>query len=185
MLKECRPTDLKDMLTGNDQVFSYLQADDPVSALASVLDLDAYIDAEGPFDGIIAFSQAVSIVGTWLIYRQRRHLPSVRCCIFMSGGAMALNPDLLMEGLMVPLPIDKAKEIISIPTVHIYGALDPHAPAAKEFSGLCRASVRTVYVHPGHHEVPGSGSKSSSKEVVNLSVNAIRRVISLASQDKI
>lgn len=96
---------------------------------------------------------------------------------------MALNPDLLMEGLMVPLPIEKAREMISIPTAHIYGAMDSHAPAAKEFSALCRASVRVVYVHPGQHEVPGSGSRSSSKEVLNRSVNSIRRVISLASQD--
>lgn len=171
------------MLTGNDQAFSYLRENDPVSGLASLLDLDAYVDAEGPFDGIMAFSQAVSLVGTWLIHRQQRRLPSVRCCVFMSGGAMALNPDLLLEGHMVPLPIDKTEQIVSIPTAHIYGAMDSHAPAAEEFSALCRASVRTVYVHPGHHEVPGSGSGSSSKEVVNLSVNAIRRAISLALQD--
>ncbi|KAI9148332.1 Esterase citA [Paramyrothecium foliicola] len=177
-----RTPDLKSMLTGHDQGFSYFREDDPASALACLLDLDAYVDAEGPFDGIMAFSQSVSLAGTWLVYRQRRRLPSVRCCIFLSGGAMALDPDLLLEGYMVPLPIGKMGQVVTIPTAHIYGALDPHGAAAKEFSALCRAEVRSVYVHPGLHEVPGSGSGSSTKEIVNLTVNAIRRVISLAAQ---
>lgn len=170
------------MITGNDQCFSYFEEDDARSALAALLDLDAYVDAEGPFDGIIAFSQAVGLAGTWLMLRHRRRLPAVRCCIFLAGGATALDPDMLSEGRIVALPAAKVGEVITIPTAHVYGVADPYAPVAKEFSDLCRVEVKSVYVHPGQHEVPGSGSSSSAKEVVNQTVNTVRRTISMSDQ---
>lgn len=171
---------VKDILAGNEEGFCYFDEDVPASALAAVRDLDDYVDAHGPYDGIIAFSQAVGLAGTWLVHRQRLNLAGVRCGIFLSGGSTALDPDVLGEGDMVPLSLGKVGETIDLPTAHIYGAVDPHASSAREFSGLCRADLRSVYIHPGGHEVPGSGSGSSAKEVLNQAVNAVRRVVILS-----
>lgn len=170
------------MLAGNDTGYVYFDENVPSSALQALHNLDAYVELNGPYDGVIAFSQSVGLVGTWLVHRQRRNLPGVRCAVFLSGGSTALDPDVLSEGSMVPLSAGNVKlsEILELPTAHIYGALDPHAPAAQEFSALCSDSLRSVFVHPGGHEVPGSGSGSSSKDVLNQAVNVVRRVVTLA-----
>lgn len=174
--------DLSSLGAGNDQGFSYFEENNASSALAALVDLDNYFNSEGPFDGIIAFSQSVGLAGTWLVHRQRRQLPSVRCGVFFSGAATALDPDILHDGRMVALPADRVGQVIDTPTAHIYGSEDSYAAAAKEFSGICNSAVRSTYIHPGRHEVPGSGSGSSAKDVVHLSVNAIRRVISLSAE---
>ncbi|RYP68511.1 hypothetical protein DL770_008431 [Monosporascus sp. CRB-9-2] len=173
---------VKGMLAGNETGYNYFDEHSPASALQALYDLDSYVELNGPYDGIIAFSQSVGLVGTWLVYRQRRNLPGVRCAVFLSGGSTALDPDVLSEGAMVPLSAANVKpsEILELPTAHIYGALDPHALAAQEFSALCSDQFRSVFIHPGGHEVPGSGSGSSSKDVLNQAVNVVRRVITLA-----
>jgi hypothetical protein len=168
--------------SGENKGYFYFEDGDVDSGLTAVLNLDRYIESEGPFDGIMAFSQSVGLAATWLVYRQRRRLPSVRCGIFFSGAATAMDPDILAEGRMVFLQSAKLGEAITIPTAHIYGAEDPYAAAAAEFSALCNSGARSVYVHPGQHEVPGSGSRSSTKDVVNVTVNTMRRVISLSSE---
>jgi hypothetical protein len=170
------------MLAGNETGYSYFDELVPASALQALHDLDTYVELNGPYDGIIAFSQSVGLVGTWLVHRQRRNLPGVRCAVFLSGGSTALDPDVLSEGAMVPLSAANVtpNEILELPTAHIYGTLDPHALAAQEFSALCRDQLRSTFIHPGGHEVPGSGSGSSSKDVLNQAVNAVRRVVTLA-----
>lgn len=171
------------MVTGDGKAFSYFIENDVKTAQRALLDLDAYVDAEGPFDGIIAFSQAVGLAGTWLVHRRRASSPSsVRCAIFLAGGSSALDPTLLLEeGAIVHLPAAKVGEIIDIPTAHVYGVADPYAPEAVAFSALCGREVRSVYVHPGVHEVPGSGAGSSGREVLNLTVNTIRRAIGVSA----
>ncbi len=171
--------------SGDEQGFCYFLEDDAATAQTAMRSLDAYVDENGPFDGVMAFSQSVGLVGTWLLSRQRRRLASVRCAVFFSGGSTPVDPDVLGEGILMPLPvagINKAvAEVITIPTAHIYGSADPYSASAASFAEVCREDASFTFIHPGAHEVPGSGSGSSSKDVLNHTVNTIRRVIMLAA----
>lgn len=68
-------------------------------------------------------------------------------------------------------------EIISIPTAHVWGSQDTLWPGrALALSEICSSNMRTVYIHDGGHEVPGSKSKAA----VTGTVHAIRKTIDQA-----
>lgn len=168
--------DVKNMLAGDEKAWAYFQEDQPETALKAVNDLDAFVEANGPYDGVISFSQACGLVGTWIIHRLRQGKPSFRCAVFLSAGSPAVDFDSLKEGNVVVLPRAKMAEIIDIPTAHVWGLADPFAGVANELSMLCKSDVKSVFVHDGGHEVPGAGSK----EVVTNIANIIRRNTLLA-----
>jgi hypothetical protein len=56
----------------NDEFFAYADFNDLASCLTALNQLDAYIAAEGPFDGLIAFSQGATIAATYGSTGERR-----------------------------------------------------------------------------------------------------------------
>jgi hypothetical protein len=164
------------MLSGDDKTWAYFNEDEPETALRAVNDLDAFVEAQGPYDGVISFSQAGGLVGTWIIQRLRQGKPSFRCAIFLSAGSPAVDFDSLREGHVVALPLAKMAGVINMPTTHVWGMTDPYADVARELSMLCRSDVKSVFVHSGGHEVPGAGSKDAVTSIVNV----IRRATLLA-----
>ncbi|KAI0873149.1 serine hydrolase FSH [Hypoxylon argillaceum] len=60
--------------------------------------LTAKIEADGPYDGVIAFSQGAMLVSSYLLYRQwysHEHDPPFRFATFISGGiSLAVLKDL-------------------------------------------------------------------------------------------
>lgn len=164
------------MLSRDEKTWAYFNENEPSTALKAVNDLDAFVEAHGPYDGVISFSQAGGLVGTWIIQQLRAGKPSFSCAIFLSAGSPAVDFDSLREGNVVVLPPTRMAGIINIPTAHVWGSRDPYANVAQELSSLCRPDMKSVFVHAGGHEVPGAGSK----EAVTSIVNVIRRTTLLA-----
>lgn len=173
---------MKDFLTLDEKTFAYFDEDSPATALSAVEDLESYIESQGPYDGIIAFSQAVGLVGTWMIKQHRLDRPTgLACAVFISGASPAVDFNSLGEGNVVLLSPEKIGQVIRIPTTHVWGSADPWNSVARDFSRLCKADVSSLVIHEGGHEVPGSGSK----DVVTKVVNFIRRTVLMARAEAI
>lgn len=153
------------------------------SCTAALDDLEDYIAAEGPFDGVMAFSQGAGLAATLMVRKllqepmQQRLNPLFKCAIFFSGGLPG-DPAALRKNQLRPLSFDIDGEVIDVPTAHIWGSNDQQYPTfGHVLSQLCKLEMRAVFIHQGGHEIPGS----NSKDAVTATVQAIRRTIAKAT----
>ena len=163
-------------MTGDFTPLTYCYEMDPASVLVAGEQLSRYLEDEGPFDGVIAFSLGAAFVATWMLDQldRGRALP-FKCTVFFSssipGNAAAMRQGQLEQVRGGP----GAAPLITIPTAHIWGTRDDLAgDMPSEVFSLCAPGSRSVFVHEGGHEVPTSDTD------VTLAVNAIRRCILLA-----
>ncbi|KAI1638277.1 DUF341 domain protein [Biscogniauxia mediterranea] len=173
--------DLREVTSNMDEFFSYADIKDIGSCLKALDLLDAYVVAEGPFDGILAFSQGAIIGASYLVWKMQTAPESkpptmpFKCAIFFSASA-AFDFRALENGEFRELTRDVDGELIQIPTAHIWGLNDTTIDAVT-VSGLGTPDKTETYVHDGKHEVPGVRMKAAVKS----SVQTIRRVIEMAS----
>lgn len=170
--------ELREVTSSTDEFFSYADPDDLDSCLKALELLDAYVAAEGPFDGIFAFSQGAIIAASYLARKTQVDPDTIlpfKCAVFFSAPAV-YDYDSLKNGQFRAVTRDMYGELIGIPTAHIWGSNDETIDAAT-VTGLCAPDVTEVYIHDGGHEVPGVRMNAAVKS----SVQIIRRVISMAS----
>ncbi|KAF2150160.1 hypothetical protein K461DRAFT_281412 [Myriangium duriaei CBS 260.36] len=155
--------------------FAYFSSDQPSSFVKALNDLEAYIDTEGPFDGVLGYSQGAQLVSS-LLLRTHRCDPTrrlFRCAVLLSGG-VPCEIDQTTHKVRHVEPSNCGIEI-DIPTAHIWGINDDLYPeAGKVLSRFYRDDWSTVFVHKGGHEIPGV----KSQQDLLGSVKAIRRAIS-------
>jgi len=174
----------KSLFSDGDRAFAYFDPGSPQSYRTAVAQLDRFITAEGPFDGVMAFSQGAVLAATLLVQKQYedsagQHLnPLFKCAIFFSGSIP--NSVVSLHGKIpetAPPVESDVGEIIGIPTAHIWGADDMLFRAdCERLSKLCRADRKSVYVHDGGHEIPGIKMRTG----VVSSVKVIRRAVTRA-----
>jgi pimeloyl-ACP methyl ester carboxylesterase len=148
----------------------------------SLSQLEDYIATYGPFDVLMGFSAGAVLAAAYLLQRESRRQKDreakatdadaeadidpyapIRCAVFLASAESA--NELRYLGLHEP------QAVIRLPTAHIYGARDVTAPTGGEdLSRVCDASLRTVVIHQGGHEVP-------RKEALTEAVHAIRRTL--------
>ncbi|KAK9468388.1 serine hydrolase FSH [Lipomyces arxii] len=115
--------------------------------------LKDYIKAEGPFVGVVGFSQGAVVAAVLCGYISKLLDPSY-----------AFKFAVLFSGFKSTLPEHEQYFPVKIPTLHVSGANDVIVPPARSQT-LIDASVETgrkVYQHPGGHFVP------SNREVVTV-----------------
>jgi hypothetical protein len=76
------------------------------------------MDKEGPFDGIVGYSEGATIAGTMLLHEQKRQreegrVPMLKCALFF-GGWPPMTPEL--DGIVLS---DQSELTIEVPTTHI------------------------------------------------------------------
>jgi predicted esterase len=76
------------------------------------------MEEDGPFDGIIGYSEGATVAATLILHEHRRfelegRQPMLKCALFFAGWP-PLNPDL--DGLVLA---DQSDLTITIPTCHI------------------------------------------------------------------
>ncbi|KAI0378119.1 serine hydrolase FSH [Hypomontagnella monticulosa] len=178
------PTDIAPELRENfsmvDEFFAYADFEDPDSCAAALGQLDSYIAAEGPFDGVIAFSQGAALAVAYLAQKwmqnssSERLSPTFKCAVLFSSRN-AYEPTLQLLAA-TPSPVASPEsDIIQIPTAHIWGRNDLETDMT-DVMRLCTSDGRETYVHDGGHEVPGARMTAA----VRASVQMIRRVVSSA-----
>ena len=186
----------------SEEFLQYADDSDPKSCLRALLDLDAYIKEEGPFDAVMAFSQGAGLAASLLVYRmqqdpqQARLSPVFRCAVFFSGGipedpkgveAAAAAGTRTAEGEentttnagATPrrlMSFEEDGEIIAIPTAHIWGRNDTVYPTfGPVLSRMCKSSQREVLIHEGAHEILGAKDQSALQKLVTIINRTIAR----------
>lgn len=76
------------------------------------------MEKEGPFDGIVGYSEGATVAATLLFHEQRRfesegRIPMFKCALFFAGWP-PMTPEL--DGLVLA---DESDLTITIPTCHI------------------------------------------------------------------
>ena len=166
---------IESISSSQDKYFAYYDVGSEASMQIAQHDLASYIVAEGPFDGVLAFSQGSALVARFLQeqgqgsqphgHHRASPLPTFRCAIFFSGHP----PDHDSSDGSAP---------IMIPTVHIWGTndeLDPKYP--EQLSNLCKSDCRSVFVHEGGHEIPNA----RNSDALIHAVHVIRRLFAAIS----
>ncbi|KAF2690331.1 hypothetical protein K458DRAFT_288949 [Lentithecium fluviatile CBS 122367] len=165
------------IMSPSEKYFGYFDEHSPQSVLDAVNNLERYIDIRGPFDGLIAFSQG-GVLASTLLVRQARRGPNagcVRVAMFFSG-LIPVDPDLLERGVIAPLDHAQAGEMISIPTVHVWGAAEQgELPWPPKLYKLCKGETREQFQHTGGHEIPSSKDRVAVAEIVQKMRRAIWR----------
>lgn len=138
-------------------------------------DLDGYIEAQGPFDGVIGFSLGAVLASSLLVRYTRLSTPiPFKLAIFFSGS-LPSDPNGESNEEMGPefKAIDTG-EFINIPTAHVWGRAE-RGEAGRPWTlrDACAEGMREELVHDGGHEIPGSKDRAS----VMSAVKAIRRTI--------
>lgn len=162
--------------------YGYYDPQELDSLPVSLSQLEDYIATYGPFDVLMGFSAGAVLAAAYLLQQERRRQkPSeatttdadaeadvdpyapIRCAVFLASAESANE--------LQYLGLDERQALIQLPTAHIYGSKDDTAPTGGEdLSSICDASLRTVMIHYGGHEVP-------RKEALTEAVHAIRRTL--------
>lgn len=179
-LRPNEQTDLKQFMIPGEQTFAYCTPTMPETCLKAGKDLDRYLEMEGPYDGVIAFSSGATFVLSWMINKIREKNPNkplelpFKVGIFFSNvGRLAEFHD-SVEPAVTTLDETETNGVIDMPTAHIWGIDDLDQENARLASQACNEATRSVYVHGKGHEVP------MSTEGVISAVKAINRAIARA-----
>ncbi|OSS52635.1 hypothetical protein B5807_02568 [Epicoccum nigrum] len=128
------------------------------------------IEKEGPFDGIIGYSEGATIAGTMVLHEQMRNElegrePMFKCALFF-GGWPPMTPTL--DGFVLS---DDSDLMIQIPTTHIIGSLDPYLHGNIALYNVCDPDSAFIFDHAKGHTLPRD--KSMIKELSDT----VRRMI--------
>jgi pimeloyl-ACP methyl ester carboxylesterase len=144
--------------------------------------LDSYVTTEGPFDGVIGFSQGAGLAAMYLIRRlieDPECESPFKCAILMSRIGVYDEKKWVESGklsLLESLPPHRKK--IDIPTVAIWGQTDEYSRKESELTESFFGPHRVwSYVHRGGHDVPGPhipGSVSQTIKLINRAVTSVR-----------
>jgi Serine hydrolase (FSH1) len=175
--------------------YSYFH-ESAASILRAVEDLAVYAHTNGPFDGVIGFSQGAVLAATLLIAlaanntdsNNRRNLPLAlepllarspfRFAIFLCGGD-PFDLAALQRGevlLIRELPRDQPA-LINLPVVNCWASNDQDYPGmGPSLSSLCESGVNERVIHTVGHGVPTDGDELNQLVIaVRVTMERARR----------
>ncbi|PYH45330.1 putative DUF341 family oxidoreductase [Aspergillus saccharolyticus JOP 1030-1] len=141
--------DIKDVFDG--PFYShYPRATKPGEDLArAIAYVQQIIDKEGPFDGVMGFSQGCALASAMIMqHASTSNTPLFKLAVFICGAA-PFDPA-GME-LVEPTP---GSYPITIPTTHIVGKQDALYPHSMKLYRLCDPTKAEFYDHGSRHLVP-------------------------------
>ncbi|KAK7752399.1 hypothetical protein SLS62_005552 [Diatrype stigma] len=182
-----------------DEYFAFIPEDassDADQCQELVLGLVGFVRENGPFDGVMGFSEGGITAAMLLVEDARKPFAHFQCGIFFSAGP-PLDPDVVRTGVLRCVDPATNGPIIGIPTAHFYGSnedfpglrvLSPLHPLYTEvwpelderlcdrLVDLCDPGSREVLEHDLGHAVPGEKSTKAMSEALR----AIQRTIDRA-----
>ncbi|KIA75758.1 hypothetical protein HK57_00438 [Aspergillus ustus] len=175
--------EVKNIALEDEPVYAFIDPADSETGVTAYKNMMDYLEEEGPYDGVIAFSQAATMILTYLVHVARenalgQNTPTpFKFAIFISITHCPVDYEAFMRGRIVEICPENAKGVVGIPTVHIWGALDDDPESASKAAQVCKDDVKWVYVHERGHEVPGAASGVETTRIVNN----IRRALETAN----
>lgn len=142
--------------------------------------LDHVVGDQGPFDGVLGFSQGASIACAYLAHLDRRDgsCAPFRFALFFASGGLSTDHLLLLRRLSdgeqrQPFASDA---MFSIPSLHVYGTADDLKDNALAMTRLWQPGSASIVTHPGGHVVPRD--PASIGRIVSAARLMIRSVVS-------
>ncbi|PYI32693.1 hypothetical protein BP00DRAFT_435104 [Aspergillus indologenus CBS 114.80] len=147
--------DLDQFAMGEEQTFAHCDPEEPESCLQALENLEQYIAAEGPYDGIMGFSQGTNVALSWLLKLQQEARPlPFKFGVFFSNPWAVYDYQELLGGHIVPWQHDAYVGLLDLPTTHIWGSADKDAKASEAITAACVEAKRSVWIHDKGHEIP-------------------------------
>ncbi|KAJ5295646.1 hypothetical protein N7508_010467 [Penicillium antarcticum] len=169
--------DIKEFMLSDENTFTYYTPTRPETCFSAFNNLEHYLEAEGPYDGVMGFSLGAAFVMSWMINRIQKQkgnkfaqLPFKVGIFFSNGGPLLDCNDSSGQSVLPfdPIAIDG---ILDIPTAHIWGRCDPEKGNAEFAIRACNQDTRSVFVHERGHEVPKSAENViSAAKVINRAI---------------
>ena len=118
---------------------------------ASVDAVRAVFEAEGPFDGVLGFSQGAAFLPLLGVLKQRELEGPLqfRFAILVAAFKSLVSPH--------SQHYEDEKPLFDVPSFHVIGASDSVIPAAVSEDLAHRCAATAVYRHDGGHYIPASG----------------------------
>lgn len=134
--------------------------------------LEEILEEEGPFEGILGFSQGAEVAASLLLFQGQN--VKFKFAVFI-GGTQPYDVSALASGKdskPVRMRPDTHSARIDIPTAHVIGRSDVYREFSKAFLGLCNPREVKVYDHKGAHIVPrGQEAMEDLTAALNWVVN--------------
>jgi hypothetical protein len=136
--------------------------------------LDEVIEIEGPFDGVLGFSQGGTLASGWLMHHAATRPfepPPVRCAVFLNS-----LPPFRMNPGEDPVIDENLKDgCIQMPTVNIVGTKDFAYTYSLMLHQLCDPHKSQLVVHNKGHDIPGDPKNvaAMARAIRKMSVDAL------------
>ena len=118
----------------NATSWAYFDPSSTASYIKALDYLDTYVAAEGPFDGVLGFSQGASLAAMHLVRKAIQaptEAPPFKCAILISCAAVYDPVAYFERGEVRVLDFERDGRPIKIPTVHIWASRIPCTTRAK------------------------------------------------------
>ncbi|OCL14367.1 hypothetical protein AOQ84DRAFT_371348 [Glonium stellatum] len=160
-----RIRDFPEGATAEDQMRELMKvgvSDGRQSTQDAIAYLYRIMEEEGPFEGIIGYSEGATVAATLLLNEQHRFEvkgipPMFKCALFFAGWP-PMNPELNAMVLS-----DESDLTIDIPTCHVIGSLDPYLAGSIALYNICDPHSAYLFDHAKGHTLPRD--KNTVKEL--------------------
>jgi len=131
------------------------------------------MEKDGPFDGIVGYSEGATVAATLLLHEQRRferegRIPMFKCALFFAGWP-PMTPE--FDGIVLA---DETDLTITIPTCHIIGSLDPYLAGSLALYNICDMDTAILFDHAKGHTLPRH--KDTVRELGDVIRNMIAEI---------
>lgn len=171
---------MEELFTENEEFLRYIVVGDVSTLRRFYSNIKTFVLAEGPFDGILGFSEGGGLAASMIIeqFRNPNSVFTFRCGVFFSAMWPIDLHEFQRSDLRNMDPISDG-DLINIPTAHIWDPKDDlHPVVGSKARELCESSLVEEFKHGLGHEIPGTASTVGVFE----SVRAISRTIEKADE---
>ena len=164
-----------------DQHYAYADPGSAQTYLTALDQIDAFVSAEGPFDGVFAFSQGAGLAIQYMVRKKTRDPdgPGVfKCAILFAPTAAGDENWYQKTGQMRLLKRLPEGLLLDTPTALIWGAKDEWRDMFEKDCVVWEEGSLWQCMHDGGHEIPGLNMKGAIKATVKVIRRAVTDALS-------
>ncbi|KAH7130059.1 serine hydrolase FSH [Dendryphion nanum] len=170
--------ELEGVAQESDTYFAYFDPSDASTYLEAYYQLDDFIRTEGPFDGVLAFSQGAGLAIAYMArarVEQAHAAPTFKCAILLSPTAVGDPFEWFNTGDMRRLQELPGGLKIEVPTAMIWGERDAYREqeGMEKLFELFDDATSWNYIHNGVHEVPSPKLEDSVQQTKKLAIRSM------------
>ncbi|KAJ5595533.1 uncharacterized protein N7459_001741 [Penicillium hispanicum] len=167
---------IQTLCSATSEFFAYFDPSNAGTVAQAIDGLIEYINSEGPFDGVMGFSQGAALAAMLLLQPSASATPLFSFAVFICAGVPLCEMS-ARKGVMRLLDPEVDMGRIAIPTAHIVGSKDENIAFSMTLAELCLENMRVVYDHGARHEIPFQ--PRVTKEMASCIEEVIRKAIFL------